>query len=185
MINSLLYCMGDRSSLLFRDFCRGEIFDKREVGSSDRFFIDDLSFNVRVDDDFYLCSPVLSKNIKSTTLESNCNILNRLFDFNFQPIGARFFIRKEWLKKYGRKTIFKNFNVKRDYMFSGMAIKVPSKCEVSVGVNCNVVDYMVNMSRIFKSKYRVGMTSGDVRRKTLIIKYNDISILDPSTFILK
>ena len=81
MINSLLYCTDNSSSLVFNGFCGkdaiGEV--KNIVNRSDGFCIDDLSFNVKIDGSIYLCSPSFSRDKKKGSLRANCIILNKLF----------------------------------------------------------------------------------------------------------
>ena len=72
MINSLLYCTDNSSSLVFNGFCGkdaiGEV--KNIVNRSDGFCIDDLSFNVKIDGSIYLCSPSFSRDKKKRLLKS-------------------------------------------------------------------------------------------------------------------
>jgi len=134
--------------------------------------------------DLYLCSPVLDKRKTSTYLESNCKILNDLFDFNFQISNGRFFIRKDWIANHSKGTIFGKFNRKKDYIFNGKVIKVSRDCKVKSNIQCEVMKYLINLSKDMKSKYRVKTIGKEMTLKTSIIKNGNMSILDPSTFVI-
>ena len=148
MINLLLYRKDKSSCLIFKDFCSGDILSSMKPGCSSSFCINNLSFSVMYSGDLYLCSPVLDKRKTSTYLESNCKILNDLFDFNFQILNGRFFIRKDWIANHSKGTIFGKFNRKKDYIFNGKVIKVSRDCKIKSNIQCEVMKYLIILKKL-------------------------------------
>ena len=189
MINSLLFCKDDSSRLIFDGLCDDDVFLKRDAQDRDRsFFVGDLSFNIKRDSSFYLYSFSFKNrlpNRDSRHLSSNCIILNELLGADFKIQTGRLLVRKDWLKKFGSKTLFSKFNIKKDYIFTGDIIKVSKKYKCFIDRRCDMLKFLKDLSQVFKSKYKIKLLGKNTTQRSLMIELDSIVIPDPSLFVIE
>tara|TARA_Y100000034_G_scaffold92333_1_gene111553 strand:- start:2617 stop:3192 length:576 start_codon:yes stop_codon:yes gene_type:complete len=189
MINSLLYRKGDSSLFLFNGFCDNILSSRDELDTADCFFVDNMSFNIRLDNYFYLFSFLfnhkMSKN-PNRFLLSNCVFLNEMLNVKcFCFYDSNIIVRKDWLSKFSPSTLFGKFNKKKDYSFLGNLVKISEECECYVDKNCNIHDRLAHLSTLLKKGYRVRSIAKSRVVRSFIIRVNEIEVPDPSLFVIE
>ncbi len=189
MINSLLYRKGGSSHFLFNGFCDNILSSRESLDSQDCFFVDNMSFNIKFDNCFYLFSFLfnhkMSKN-PNRFIMSNCVFLNDLFGVKcFFFYNSSMIIRGDWLKLFGSNTLFRKFNKKKDYSFLGDMVGVTEGFECYVDKNCNIHDRLMHLSTFLKRGYRVRSVAKSTTIRSLIIRVNGVEVPDPSLFVIE
>ena len=185
---SLLFCKNDVSCLVFDGLCDRQLKSIDNLNANDCFFVDDLSFHIKHDSSIFLHSFVFKDRANGNlddVLLRNINILNDLLNTNFKIKKSSVIVRKDWLSKFGSNTLFKKYNIKKDYSMSGNLVEIPKTYECYIDKQCNIINHMKSLSLLFKSRLKIKLLSKNIKRRALMIKCNDTLIPDPSLFSIE
>ena len=182
---SLLFCKNDVSCLVFDGLCDRQLKSIDNLNANDCFFVDDLSFHIKHDSSIFLHSFVFKDRANGNlddVLLRNINILNDLLNTNFKIKKSSVIVR---LSKFGSNTLFKKYNIKKDYSMSGNLVEIPKTYECYIDKQCNIINHMKSLSLLFKSRLKIKLLSKNIKRRALMIKCNDTLIPDPSLFSIE